>query len=502
MPKTLFRNVGNAVRSASRHDDQSGSLRRTIILLVLAVAGAVLTSYLAVLFYSAFLWQSPPARIGQILLIAATSCFLTGLPLILYCGMIVRSLQKTRLELAAAAREAEQASIAKTAFLANMSHEIRTPLNGVLGMAQALQMSELAPESRDLVTIIEDSGSTLMTILNDILDLSKIEAGKLDIAPDRNSPAKTLTRVCRLFSDVAARKGIALHLDISESLPQEAMFDAVRVSQCLSNLVSNAIKFTATGSVTIRANAVPQDDSWLIDIAVIDTGIGIDTANMSRLFAAFEQADNSISRDYGGTGLGLAISRQLARMMGGDVSATSQPGAGSCFRLTFTAGRCETLKQPQADESGKAVASLAGRHILVADDIAVNRQILRLFLAPLGAAITECENGRDVLQALGAERFDLLLIDLHMPVMNGFDAIATLRSAHPDLGDLPILTLTADAMEDVSRRLDTLGVAGTILKPFNRDHLLAEISRVLQPAPDRESASSRAGMTQAAVLHG
>ncbi|MEL6347106.1 MAG: ATP-binding protein, partial [Myxococcota bacterium] len=232
--------------------------------------------------------------------------------------------------LAISEEKASAASRSKSTFLASMSHEIRTPLNGILGMTQALQMEPLAPRQQEMVSVVLDSGQTLTALLNDILDLSKVEAGKLEIAPIDGDLRQSLGRLHTLWRPRADEKGLSLDLSVSDVVPQQLRFDPVRIRQCVSNLVSNAIKFTASGCVRITVEAAPAGDhTWRIDITVADTGIGMDEAACARLFTPFSQADASTTRKYGGTGLGLSIARKLSRMMGGDITVTSTPGVGS-----------------------------------------------------------------------------------------------------------------------------------------------------------------------------
>ncbi|HEV7690320.1 MAG TPA: ATP-binding protein, partial [Hyphomonadaceae bacterium] len=258
-------------------------------------------------------------------------------------SMDITEQRKREKELKKAQEAAIAASTAKSSFLANMSHEIRTPLNGIMGMAQVMESTPLNDQQREFMTTILESGKTLMALLNDVLDLSKIEAGKFDIVPADASLHHMLRRQVKLWRPRAEEKGLELSLSFDADLPAYLSFDAVRVQQCVSNLVSNAIKFTATGSVDIFASAKPQPDgSHLVEIRVRDTGAGMDEATLGRLFTAFSQADETISRKHGGTGLGLSITRRLAELMGGTASATSESGRGSTFRISFLGGQART----------------------------------------------------------------------------------------------------------------------------------------------------------------
>ena len=385
-------------------------------------------------------------------------------------------------EVEAARDAAEAATQVKSEFLANMSHEIRTPLNGVLGMAQALQARALDPESREMVATIRDCGANLMSILNDVLDLSKIEAGRLDIAPVDSSLLHTVGQVHALFLPAAQEKHVGLTL-VSE-MPQTELlrFDPVRVRQCISNLVSNAVKFTREGHVEIRLAAKPADAGRVrVTIEVADTGIGMDEHTCSRLFEAFSQADASTTRKFGGTGLGLAISRRLARLMGGDIVVYSRTGEGSVFVLTFLADPpSASSAKPDAHHAAVGTAMrLRGARVLLTDDNAINRQVARLFLQPQGAEITEAINGREALDALAREPFDLVLLDVHMPVMDGVETIRRIREAAGSWRDIPVIALTADAMAGDRERLLAIGMTGYVSKPIDQTELLSTISAVL-----------------------
>ena len=394
-----------------------------------------------------------------------------------------------RLAEAEAARDAaEAATRAKSEFLANMSHEIRTPLNGVLGMAQALDALDLDDQTRGMVTIIRDSGANLMSILNDVLDLSKIEAGKLEVSPVDAGPVHTVQHVHDLFMPVAAEKNLKLVL--THTLPSglRLRYDPVRVRQCVSNLVSNAVKFTRGGRIEIAISSMAAAEGRSrVTIEVSDTGIGMDAQTATRLFEAFSQADGSTTRRFGGTGLGLAISRRLARMMGGDIVVRSTPGLGSVFTFTFLADAvvgaavAETPAQRQSSP-----VRLRGARVLLTDDNAINRQVVRMFLQPQGAEITEAANGREALDALARQPFDLVLLDVHMPVMDGPETIGHIRASDEHWHDIPVIALTADAMTGDRERLLALGLNGYVSKPIDQGELLTVIGRVLGTLIDEQ----------------
>jgi signal transduction histidine kinase/ActR/RegA family two-component response regulator len=400
-------------------------------------------------------------------------------------------------EVEAARDIAEAATRAKSTFLANMSHEIRTPLNGVLGMAQALESRELDAESRAMVETIRDSGAALMSILDDVLDLSKIEADRMDISPVAGDLMQTLRSVQQLFLPKAEEKGLRLELSCDTLGPLCLVYDPVRVRQCVSNLVSNAVKFTREGVVEIDVSAAPAANGQrCVAIRVSDSGIGMTETQVSRLFEAFSQADESTTRKFGGSGLGLAISRQLARLMGGDILVTSAPGSGSQFTLAFLAAE-PAAEDADAPAPVRPQGRLRDARVLLADDNAINRQVARLFLQPQGPVITEAANGREVLDLLDARPFDLVLLDVHMPVMDGLEAIRQIRESRAVWSGIPVIALTADAMNGDRERFLAVGMTGYVSKPIDRGELLAEIARVLGGgapaiAPGQRSRSERA----------
>ena len=399
----------------------------------------------------------------------------------------LRDQKDQALELAAAAKAA---SMAKSSFLANMSHEIRTPLNGILGMAQFLEGEPLSSFQRDSVETILESGKTLMMLLNDVLDLSKIEAGKLTIEQTDGNLRNIFLHLQKLFSARAEEKSIALHVQIDADIPEIVKFDPIRVSQCVSNLISNAIKFTSAGSVSVSVtHKVSNSTDYLVSVAVTDTGIGISEDEARNLFAEFSQADASTTRKYGGTGLGLAITSKLAKLMGGAVTVISKPGAGSTFTFTFGASAgAPPMAVAPTQEKRHGYAPFHGLRVLLVDDNAINRHVARLLLAPAGIVTTEAVNGKDALERLTAEPFDLVLLDIHMPVMDGPETVKRVRAAEEPWRAIPVIALTADAMSGERERLISLGMDGYASKPIEQAVLLNEIHRVMSisavTAPD------------------
>ncbi len=405
--------------------------------------------------------------------------------------------KRQEIALVEAKQTAEAATEAKSNFLASMSHEIRTPLNGILGMTQVLATEDLSPDQHNRVEVISESGKMLMALLNDVLDISKIEAGKLEISRTPGMLLRTIDGVRQLFLSRAEERGLKLEVHVASNLPKSLLYDTVRVRQCLSNLLSNAIKFTEEGAVVIRVQGVPASNgAWAVTISVSDTGIGMSRGTLDRLFSAFTQADASITRRYGGSGLGLAITRQLARLMGGDVTVESEDGSGSIFHLTFMAEEGQAIApKPGAERAAlttEQARPVVGARILLVDDNAVNRQVVRLFLTPFQPIITEAQNGQEALDLLAAESFDLVLLDVHMPVMDGREAIRRIRSSTESWRDIPVIALTADAMSGDREKYLGMGMSDYVSKPIDSRELGTKVVSLLRPS------RSRPGRTEAA----
>lgn len=386
-----------------------------------------------------------------------------------------------------ARKAAEVAGAAKANFIASMSHEIRTPLNGVLGMAQALCGDELTADQREKVDIILDSGTTLTALLNDVLDMSKIDAGKMEIAPIDGDLRSPIMRVAQLFRPSANDKGILLSVFLDSAIPERINFDPVRLRQCVGNLLSNAIKFTPHGGkADVRVTCVPHaEGANLVTLTITDTGIGMAQDTVDKLFSAFTQADGSISRRFGGSGLGLAISRRLAQAMGGDITVQSEVGFGSSFIMTFLAAdasaELSTLKSLEEDKivQPSSPAVLHGSHILIVDDNAVNRQVAKLFLKPYDVRITEAGNGREALDALEKAAFDIVLLDVHMPVMDGVETIKAIRASKAAWSGIPTIALTADAMSGDRERYLAIGMTDYLSKPIDQSEMIGKLMAIM-----------------------
>lgn len=471
---------------ANRLLGNSSVATASIIVTGLAIIVANL-SCLAIWFVTASIFgiETSSYPVWLLIIDASTTAAVTAAPIVYYCMQLVRRLREAKQQQKQAVAAAEAANAAKSSFLANMSHEIRTPLNGVLGMADVLSLDNLTPTQAECVATIRESGRTLMTIVNDVLDLSKIEAGKLEVLPTDADMHHVFHSLQKLFLPVAGEKRLTLTTRIADNVPIRMRFDTVRVRQCVSNLVSNALKFTEHGGVTVSVSAAPASDGRLvITVEVIDTGIGMSDAAMGKLFQEFEQADATTSRRYGGTGLGIAITRRLARLMDGDLVVVSQVGSGTTSRLTFRALPVQGAVLPQ--RRGLAIASAPaekplrlGLRVLLVDDNAVNRKVIRMLLKPIKAEITEAENGREALDQLVAQEFDLVLLDVHMPVMDGIETIRQIRGTGEAWRTVPVIALTADVMGYTRENLLSFGMSGYAIKPVDQRGLISEIGRVL-----------------------
>ena len=386
-------------------------------------------------------------------------------------------LERTASELAMAKAAAETANQAKSEFLANMSHEIRTPLNGVVGMADLLCRSALPPKEREFAEIIRSSGQTLERLLSDILDLARVESGGVTLERTTFHLGEAIRGAVALSRLKAEEKGLDLRLGIDPALDGPVEGDPTRVRQILTNLLSNAIKFTEAGVVEVSA-AVAREG--VMRLSVRDSGVGFDAADKARVFRRFEQADGSITRRFGGTGLGLAICRQLAELMGGEMDCTSAPGEGSTFWADLPLTPAETLQAAPLDEPAAAEFDGALR-VLVADDHATNRKVVELILTGAGAETTCVEDGAQALEAFRAGVFDLVLMDMQMPVLDGLSAVRAIRTWEAAQGRPAtlVMMLTANTLpEHVAAGVEA-GADGHIPKPITASRLLAAVEDAL-----------------------
>jgi signal transduction histidine kinase/ActR/RegA family two-component response regulator len=433
----------------------------------------------------AILWLALPALFGGYSGPPLIALVLGLAMLLVYGGASAHANMRTANALAEAERVAVAANDAKSAFLAMMSHELRTPLNGVLGMARALSRTELDRRQQGYVETILRSGDGLMAILNDVLDMSKIEAGRMDLEVAAFDLAALGEQTVELWAEGAAAKSLALTCKTEPGLPALVLGDEHRVRQILMNLASNALKFTEKGSVTIHLRAAPAaDGDGGIEIVVADTGIGMTPEQVNALFNPYVQADASTARVYGGTGLGLSICRKLTTMMGGEISVMSDPGHGSAFRVWLPLPAAE-VEPETADAPSGGLPSL---RILVADDNPINQAVARALLEAAGAVVETVSDGAQALERLRVEAFDVVLMDVHMPNMDGIEAVGRLRDGQAGRADVPVVALTADAMPGEETRLKALGFDALQHKPVQPAALLAAIVDVLStPRQVRDS---------------
>ncbi|MGH7988078.1 MAG: ATP-binding protein [Candidatus Binataceae bacterium] len=404
----------------------------------------------------------------------------------------MREIKRIQRELITARENAEAASRTKTEFLSSMSHEIRTPMNAILGMSELLAETTLDATQRKYLSLMRSNGATLVRLIDDILDLAKIESGRMFLESTAFELAPLLRGVIDTLAVRAHEKSLVLGTSVASGVPAWLIGDPLRLRQILINLVGNAIKFTEAGSVAVSVSATAIDDGVMLGLGVADTGIGIPADKLSAIFSSFTQADSTTARRYGGSGLGLAIVKRLVQLMGGEITAASQTGVGSIFtvRAPFKLWHAAVPKGAAAASAANGTQSMrsvkpahngTGRalDILVADDSPDNRFLLRRFVSRLPYRLDEAENGGDAFNRFKAHRYDLILMDMQMPIMDGYTAVRLMRQweTHRTRGHTPVVALTASALpEDIARCLDA-GCDFHISKPIDRVTLLDAIER-------------------------
>jgi signal transduction histidine kinase/CheY-like chemotaxis protein len=454
---------------------------------------SVLMTILALLHIYAGIPGPRPATAVEVqwvqTLVAAV--FITSLP----AAGALASLQRTRRLLARrteiarqARRRADAAAVAKTRFLANMSHEIRTPLNGVIGLADALSRTSLKTGQREMIDMIQGSGRALNGILSDVLDLARADAGGLSLTPEAFDAGEAVKAASYLFESIARQKGVGFEVEFDLCCRRDLMGDALRIRQIISNLISNAVKFTDEGEILVKASLSPNPANPAmadLTVAVTDTGPGIAEGARARLFRRFEQADNSVARRYGGTGLGLAISRELAEMMNGRIDCDSEPGRGSTFVLRLTLPLAASRPAAEAPSPEVLPESLLGsarrQQVLLAEDHPVNQKVIQAILGD-SVDLTIVGDGQTALEACRARPFDLILMDTHMPVMDGLTATRGIRAMETESGGprTPIVSLTADAMPSQVQEALAAGADRHLAKPITAAALIAAMSSAMR----------------------
>ena len=406
------------------------------------------------------------------------------------------ALEIRNIELDRARKNAIRSSQAKSEFLANMSHEIRTPMNGIIGFARLLGRGELAPQQAEQLQAIRESADNLLSIINDVLDFSKLESGRISYHSQPFKLRALLRSLTRMFAPEAREKGLELVSMVYDDVPDNVVGDAMRIRQVLTNLVGNALKFTAQGKITLRVmlDGEPGEADERLRFSVQDTGIGLRNGSLDKLFEAFSQADTSTQRIYGGTGLGLSISRRLVEDMHGVIGAHGKPNEGSTFWFTLPLvipGEAETGEPGGVDTSGfssnlapeDTAPDIKGLKVLAADDSEINLRLTKTILETHGARVTMATDGAQALQLSMQSVFDIILMDVHMPGMNGLEAARQIRFGEGPNVATPIIAVTADVMADNHRQVFHAGMDEILIKPVDEEQLVASIQSHFHRGP-------------------
>jgi signal transduction histidine kinase len=389
----------------------------------------------------------------------------------------ISEIKMTQFELMKAKQKAESASRAKSRFLSNMSHELRTPLNGIIGSSNLLLQEKFLPEQKSHLEILKYSSEHMMVLINDILDFNKIESGRFELENLPFNLRAFLKKLEAQFSVQAHSRGLLFLLDVDENLETEFLSDETRLNQVFSNLLSNAIKFTHTGGITLGARKISSTSKKsMVQFMVKDTGIGIPVHKQQEVFESFTQADTNTTRKYGGTGLGLAISRKLVGLFAGDLKLQSEDGKGSTFYFTIELEVNENAKLYINDQKVKQLPVFDRLRVLIAEDNSVNMSVVRRFLVKWGIEVHEATNGLEAVEKCRRDSYDLVLIDLEMPEMDGATALAEIRKMHPDV---PAIAFTAAVYEDMKIDLLRKGFMEVVPKPFRPEDLHSKIQKLV-----------------------